>query len=213
MGTSCIYPKFAKTPIKESQLLTGILEKTNQSYAIAKIAGIKLCEALHEDYKLNIICLMPTNVYGENDNFNKINGHVIPAMISKFETVKKNNKKSISLLGSGKPLREFIHAEDLASAIYFMLKIKKTILSKKFKKKLPILNIGTKNEISIKKLAKLIALYIGFKGKIIFDKKSPDGTFRKSLNSNIIKSLGWHPKINLRNGLKKVVMSRITKNS
>ena len=179
MGTSCIYPKFAKTPIKESQLLTGILEKTNQSYAIAKIAGIKLCEALYEDYKLNIICLMPTNVYGENDNFNKINGHVIPAMISKFETVKKKIKINF-LLGSGKPLREFIHAEDLASAIYFMLKNKEnSLISKKFKKKLPIFNIGTKNEISIKKLAKLIALYIGFKGNIIFDKKSPDGLLEK----------------------------------
>ncbi len=208
LGTSCIYPKYAKTPIKESQLLTGTLEKTNQCYAIAKIAGLKLCEALYEDFKLNIICLMPTNVYGENDNFNKVDGHVIPAMISKFEFAKKKNKKSIVLLGSGKPLREFIHADDLASAIYFSLKIKKSLIDKKFENKLPLINIGTKDEISIKKLSKLIATFIGFRGNIIFDKKSPDGTFRKNLDSSIINSLGWFPKINLKNGLKKVIMSR-----
>lgn len=208
LGTSCIYPKYAKTPIKESQLLTGTLEKTNQCYAIAKIAGLKLCEALYEDFKLNIICLMPTNVYGENDNFNKIDGHVIPAMISKFETAKKKNKKSLVLLGSGKPLREFIHADDLASAIYFSLKIKNSLINKKFKNKLPLINIGTKDEISIKKLSELIATNIGFNGKIIFDKKSPDGTYRKNLDSSIINSLGWFPKINLKRGLKEVIMSR-----
>ena len=128
LGTSCIYPKFAKTPIKEESLLTGVLEKTNQCYAIAKIAGIKLCEALHQDYDLDIVCLMPTNVYGENDNFDKINGHVIPAMISKFEFAKKKNLKKVKLLGTGKPMREFIHADDLANAIYTCLKVNKNIL-------------------------------------------------------------------------------------
>ena len=134
LGTSCIYPKFSKTPIKEDSLLTGKLEKTNQCYAIAKIAGIKLCEALFEDHNLDIICLMPTNVYGDKDNFNKINGHVIPAVISKIQEAKKRNKKFVNLLGTGKPLREFIHADDLAESIIKCLKINSTSLRKNFKK-------------------------------------------------------------------------------
>ena len=155
LGTSCIYPKYAKTPIKEESLLTGILEKTNQSYAIAKIAGIKLCEALYEDHNMDIICLMPTNVYGHNDNFDRINGHVIPAMITKIELAKKKNLKKVKLLGTGKPLREFIHADDLAEAIYTCLKLKKDLLKKKFNLKLPILNVGTNHIISIKNLLSL----------------------------------------------------------
>tara|TARA_B100001057_G_scaffold486275_1_gene567194 strand:- start:3570 stop:4517 length:948 start_codon:yes stop_codon:yes gene_type:complete len=208
LGTSCIYPKFAKTPIKEESLLTGVLEKTNQGYAIAKIAGIKLCETLYEDHKLDIICLMPTNVYGQNDNFDIINGHVIPAMISKFELAKKNKNNMVKLLGTGKPLREFIHTDDLATAIYTCLKAKKAILQKKFRSKLPILNVGTNQIISIKNLSKLIAKYSGYKGKIIFDKSFPDGTYKKNLNSNKIKYLGWKPNINFKEGLKKVILNR-----
>lgn len=208
LGTSCIYPKFAKTPIKEESLLTGKLEKTNQCYAIAKISGIKLCETLYEDSNLDIICLMPTNVYGENDKFDKLNGHVIPAMISKFEYAKKNKKKVVKLLGSGKPLREFIHSNDLAEAIYFCLKLKKKLLKKIFKSNLPIINVGTKDEISIKKLSYLIAKYTNYNGKIIFDKTSPDGTFRKNLDSSKIRNLGWKPKINFKIGLKKVIYNR-----
>ncbi|MDC3126003.1 NAD-dependent epimerase/dehydratase family protein, partial [Candidatus Pelagibacter sp.] len=190
LGTSCIYPKLSKIPINENSLLTGKLEKTNQCYAIAKIAGIKLCEALKEDYKLDVICLMPTNVYGHNDNFNKINGHVIPAIISKVEEAIKKKQKKVNLLGTGKPMREFIHAEDLASAIFFSLKIKKSIILKKFGSRLPIINVGTNQEFSIKKLSELISKNFGFKGKIVFDKKSPDGTFRKKLDSSIINRLG-----------------------
>ncbi len=212
LGTSCIYPKFAKTPIKEKSLLTGALEKTNQCYAIAKISGIKLCETLHEDNNLDIICLMPTNVYGHRDNFDRVNGHVIPAMIAKFEHALKMNKKNVKLLGSGKPFREFIHAEDLASAIIFSLKLKKSILVKEFKSKLPILNIGTKDELSIKKLSSLISNYIGYKGKIIFDKISPDGTFRKNLDSSKINYLGWKNKIKFEKGLKEVIQNRKYKN-
>ena len=208
LGTSCIYPKFSKVPIKENSLLTGILEKTNQCYAIAKIAGIKLCEALFEDYKLDIVCLMPTNVYGDNDNFNKVNGHVIPAVISKIEEAKKSNKKKVQLLGTGKPLREFIHVEDLADSIIKCLKLKPSILKKIFKLQLPIINVGTNEEISIKGLSQLIAKFIKFKGKIVFDKKSPDGTYRKGLNSSIIRKLGWYPKIKLKEGLKKVIENR-----
>ena len=209
LGTSCIYPKFAKVPISENSLLTGKLEKTNQCYAIAKIAGIKLCEALYEDCNLDIVCLMPTNVYGINDNFSKVNGHVIPAMISKIEEATKNNKKKVSLLGTGKPLREFIHADDLASSIVKSLEIKSKTLKIKFKSKLPIMNVGTNEEISIKYLSKLIANLIQFKGQIIFDLKSPDVTYRKGLNSKKIRDIGWLPKIKLKDGLKQVIKNKL----
>ena len=209
LGTSCIYPKFSKTPIKEESLLTGSLEKTNQCYAIAKIAGIKFCETLYEDHNLNIVCLMPTNVYGENDKFDAVDGHVIPAMIKKIEKAKKKGSKFVKLLGTGKPLREFIHSNDLASAIFLSLQVEKKILKKKFKNKLPILNVGTNDQISIKKLSVLIAKYINFKGKIIFDRNSPDGTYKKNLDSSKINKLGWSPKINFYKGLKQVIQSRI----
>ena len=208
LGTSCIYPKFSKVPIKEESLLTGILEKTNQCYAIAKIAGIKLCEALFEDYNLDIVCLMPTNVYGDNDNFNKVTGHVIPAIISKIEEAKKSNKKIVKLLGSGKPLREFIHTDDLAESIFKCLFVSKKVLKKKYKHKLPVINVGTNEEISIKNLSNLIAKFARYKGKIEFDHKSPDGTYRKGLNSSKIRDLGWYPRIKLEDGLKKVIEKR-----
>tara|TARA_Y100000992_G_scaffold267779_1_gene206532 strand:- start:1821 stop:2786 length:966 start_codon:yes stop_codon:yes gene_type:complete len=208
LGTSCIYPKHAKTPIGEESLLTGVLEKTNQSYAIAKIAGIKLCESLYEDYKLDIVCLMPTNVYGENDNFDKINGHVIPAIITKILLAKNKKLKKVKLLGSGKPLREFIHSNDLASAILKCLEINQKYYKKIFKKKLPIMNVGTRDIISIKNLSKLIAKFFNYKGKIIFDKTSPDGTFKKDLDSSKIYKLGWSPKINFKDGLMQVIKNR-----
>ena len=174
LGTSCIYPKFAKNPISESSLLTGELEKTNQCYAIAKISGIKLSEALFQDYKLNIICLMPTNVYGNNDNFDKINGHVIPAMVYKFIEAKKKSKK----------------------------------MNKIFRGKLPILNVGTGENIKIVNLAKIISKFLNYRGIIRFDKRFPDGTYKKNLNSTIIKKLGWRPRISLKNGLKEVILKQ-----
>ena len=209
LGTSCIYPKYAKTPIKEDSLLTGKLEKTNQCYAIAKIAGIKLSEALYEDYKLDIICLMPTNVYGLNDNFDKINGHVIPAMITKFVEAKKKQLKQIKLFGTGKPLREFIHSDDLAEAIIKCLNVSSHKVQNKFKSKFPLINVGTGESISILSLAKLIAKYVNFKGKILFDKNFPDGTLKKDLNSSNIYNLGWRPKIKLKDGLKEVINLRL----
>ena len=208
LGTSCIYPKFAKNPISESSLLTGELEKTNQCYAIAKIAGIKLSEALFEDYKLNIICIMPTNVYGNNDNFDKINGHVIPAMVSKFIEAKKKSKKIVNLLGTGKPIREFIHSDDLAEAILKCLNVSSKKIEKIFKGKLPILNIGTGENIKIINLAKMISKFSNYDGIIKFDKRFPDGTYKKNLNSKIIKKLGWKPRINLENGLKEVILKQ-----
>ena len=212
LGTSCIYPKFSKIPIKEESLLTGTLEKTNQCYAIAKIAGIKLCEALYEDHNLDVICLMPTNVYGEKDHFNKINAHVIPAMITKIEEAKKKKFKKVKLLGTGKPMREFIHSDDLASAIFLCLKIKKNILKKKFKSNLPVLNVGTNDEISIKNLSKIIAKFIDYKGKIIFDRNYPDGTLRKKLDSKKIYNLGWRPTIKFSEGLQKLIIFRKNSN-
>ena len=208
LGTSCIYPKFAKNPISESSLLTGELEKTNQCYAIAKIAGIKLSEALFEDYKLNIICIMPTNVYGNNDNFDKINGHVIPAMVSKFIDAKKKSKKIVNLLGTGKPIREFIHSDDLAEAILKCLNVSSKKIYKIFKGRLPILNIGTGENIKIINLAKMISKFSNYGGIIKFDKRFPDGTYKKNLNSKIIKKLGWKPRINLKNGLKEVILKQ-----
>ena len=209
LGTSCIYPKFSKTPIKEDSLLQGSLEKTNQCYAIAKISGIKLCETLYEDHNLDIICLMPTNVYGMRDNFDKINGHVIPAMISKFIDAKLKNSKMVKLLGTGKPIREFIHSHDLSEAILTCLKLSKSRAKLIFNSKLPIINVGTGENISISKLAKIISKNLAYKGEIIFDQKSPDGTYRKDLNSSLIKSLGWYPKIKLIDGLKKVILQRM----
>ena len=208
LGTSCIYPKFSQVPIKEESLLSGKLEKTNQCYAIAKIAGIKLSEALYNDFKIDIVCLMPTNVYGFNDNFDKFNGHVIPAMISKFLDVKKKKLKRITLLGSGRPIREFIHSDDLAAAIINCLKVPKSKFKKKFKNEIPIINVGTGESISILNLAKLIAKLVDFKGKIIFDKNFPDGTFRKDLDSKKINDLGWKPKIKLADGLKQIIKHR-----
>ena len=208
LGTSCIYPKFSKVPIKEDSLLTGNLEKTNQCYAIAKIAGIKLSEALYEDHNLDIICLMPTNVYGIRDTFHKEKGHVIPAIITKIEEAIRYKKKSIKLFGTGKPLREFVHADDLANAIFKSLIVSKKNLKKQFRNKLPMINVGTNEEISIKKLSVLISSIYRFKGKIIFDSNYPDGTFRKKLDSNKIKKLGWTPKITLKAGLNSLIKLR-----
>ena len=207
LGTSCIYPKFAKNPITEESLLTGELEKTNQCYAIAKISGIKLSEALFNDYKLNIICLMPTNVYGLNDNFDMTNGHVIPAMISKFIEAKKKKKKEIKLLGTGKPVREFIHSSDLAQAIFACLKSPQKRIKKLFKNKLPIINVGSGESLTIMKLSRIIAKELEYNGNIVFDKSFPDGTYKKNLNSEKILKLGWKPKIKLSTGVSEVIKS------
>ena len=202
LGSSCIYPKQTKTPIKEEQLLTGKLEKTNEAYALAKISGIKLSEFLFFQKKLDVVCIMPTNLYGINDNFDKYSSHVIPGMIAKFLFSKKNNKKSVELWGSGKPLREFMFNDDLSEAIHLILKSSKKKILKITKNDFPILNIGTGKNISIKNLAKLIKKIVNFKGKIKFNRSYPDGTLKKNLNSDRIKLLGWSPKIKLEDGIK-----------
>ena len=207
LGSSCIYPKKSKTPIKESYLMSGKLEKTNESYALSKIMGIKLSEILYEKYKKDIICLMPTNLYGKNDNFDIASSHVIPGLISKFLNAKKK-KLDVEVWGSGKPIREFLHVDDLANAILTVLKTDKKKINKIFKGKLPIINIGSGESITIKKLTLLIKKIINYKGKIFFNKNYPDGTINKNLDSTIIKKLKWKAKIKLAEGLHRIIISR-----
>ena len=211
LGSSCIYPKESKTPILENQLLSGKLEKTNEAYALAKISGIKLSEFLFSQKKLDVICLMPTNLYGINDNFDKFSSHVIPGMISKFMSSKKNKKNSVELLGSGKPLREFLFNDDLSEAILLVLKKSKRKILNISNNSFPIFNVGTGKNISIRNLAILIKKITNFNGQIKFNKNYPDGTKRKNLNSNKIRKLGWKHKIRLEDGIK-IILSKKFKN-
>ncbi len=206
LGSSCIYPKFAQQPINEESLLDGKLEKTNQFYAIAKIAGIKLCEALTIQKGFNAISLMPTNLYGPGDNYNPMNSHVLPSLIKKFSEAKKNNSKNVICWGSGKPLREFLYVEDLADACLFIIeKWDSSLLSRMRDKNgnpLYWLNVGSNSEISIKNLAEMISELVGFEGKVIWDKSKPDGTPRKKLDISRLETLGWTAKTNLKEGIK-----------
>ena len=207
LGSSCIYPKKSKTPIKESYLMSGKLEKTNESYALAKIMGIRLSEILYEKYKKDIICLMPTNLYGKNDNFDISSSHVIPGLISKFLNAKKK-KLNVEVWGSGRPSREFLHVDDLANAIFTILKVDKKKINKIFKGKLPIINIGSGDSITIKRLTLLIKKITNYKGKILFNKNYPDGTMNKDLDSTLIKKLKWKAKIKLAVGLREIITYR-----
>ncbi len=207
LGSSCIYPKKSKTPIKESYLMSGKLEKTNESYALSKIMGIKLSEILYEKYKKDIICLMPTNLYGKNDNFDVTSSHVIPGLISKFLNAKKK-KLDVEVWGSGRPIREFLHVDDLANAIFIVLKTDKKKINKMFKGKLPIINIGSGESITIKKLTLLIKKITNYKQKVFFNKNYPDGTMNKNLDSTMIKKLKWKAKIKLAVGLHEIIVSR-----
>ncbi len=193
LGSSCIYPKLAPQPIKEEYLLTSPLEKTNEAYAIAKIAGLKLAEFYNQQYGTKYISVMPTNLYGPNDNFSLEDSHVLPAMIRKFHEAKKNKSRAVTLWGTGKVKREFLHVDDLAKAIVFLMN--------KYDGQ-EILNIGSGQDQTIKQLAETIKRVVGFKGKIIWDTTKPDGTPRKLLNVNRIKKLGWKPSIGLDRGLK-----------
>ena len=192
LGSSCIYPKLAPQPIKEDYLLTDSLEPTNEWYAIAKISGVKLCQAIRKQYNKDFVSLMPTNLYGAYDNFDLKTSHVIPAMIRKFYEAKKNRQSTVTLWGSGKPMREFLHVDDLASAVVFALKNELTE---------HIYNVGTGLEITIKELAEMIQSKIGYNGEIIWDYSKPDGVPRKLLDSSKIMKLGWRPKINLKTGI------------
>jgi GDP-L-fucose synthase len=208
LGSSCIYPKHSKIPIKEDYIMTGKLEKTNEAYAMSKLYGIKLSSILHEEFNQDIICLMPTNLYGIKDNFDIKSSHVIPGLITKFLNAKKN-KTNIKVWGSGKAIREFMYVDDLADAIFKTLITSKLRLTKIFEERLPIINVGTGEYVSILQLAKKIKKILKFNGKILFDKNFPDGTKIKNLDSSKIRKLKWKPKIKLDTGLKKVINSRI----
>lgn len=192
MGSSCIYPKFAAQPIDEHALLTGPLEPTNEAYAIAKIAALKLAEAYARQHGLSSLLVMPTNLYGQNDNFDPQASHVIPAMLRKMHEAKSSGAETVSVWGTGNPLREFLHVDDLADACCFLMKSEAN---------LPLTNVGSGDEISIRDLAYLVADIVGYRGKILFDTSKPDGAPRKLLNCSRLASLGWKPKVNLRSGI------------
>jgi GDP-L-fucose synthase len=193
LGSSCIYPKFADQPIIEESLLTGALEKTNQWYAVAKISGVKLIEAIREQFGYNYVSLMPTNLYGPNDNYDLKTSHVLPALLRKFHEAKINNE-DVELWGTGNPLRDFLHVDDLADAVVFIMENQKNEF---------LYNIGSGEEISINNLANLIKEKISFKGKIKYNSAFPDGTPRKILDSSKVNKLGWKPKISLDLGVEK----------
>ena len=192
LGSSCIYPKYAKQPIQESELLNGYLEPTNEPYAIAKIAGLKLVEAYRKQFGRNWISAMPTNLYGPRDNFDQNSAHVLPALLQKFHTAKEDNIDSVTIWGDGTPLREFLHVDDLSDACFEILS--------KFNGDSPI-NIGSGEEVSIFELSKMISEIVGYRGQITFDLSKPNGTPRKLLDSRLIHDLGWKPKIALRAGI------------
>lgn len=193
LGSSCIYPKLAPQPLKEDYLLTGLLEPTNEPYAIAKIAGIKMCDAYRAQYGCNFIAVMPTNLYGLNDNYHPQNSHVLPALIRRFHEAKKDNKPSVTIWGTGTPKREFLFADDLAEACFYLMQ--------NYNQE-GLINIGTGEDISIKDLAFMIKRVIGFEGEILFDTSKPDGTPRKLMDVSKLHKQGWKHKVELEEGIK-----------
>jgi GDP-L-fucose synthase len=205
LGSSCVYPKKPKIPIKEEYLLTSELENTNEMYAIAKIAGLKLCKAYNSQFKTDFRAVMPTNLYGQNDNYDSLNSHVLAALIKKIVLAKKQNKKSYIVWGTGKPKREFLHVDDLADATVKIMNLSKSKYNKVAGEKFPFINVGSGSDVSIKDLAKLISKIVGYKGKMIFDKSKPDGTFRKLMDNTKLRKINWKPKISLNFGIKKTI--------
>lgn len=193
LGSSCIYPRLCLQPMKEEYLLTGPLEPTNEWYAVAKIAGIKMCQAYHKQYGFDAISLMPTNLYGPGDNFDLETSHVLPALIRKFHEAKEGNATEVQVWGSGQPKREFLHVDDLADACFFLMKSYNDSQQ---------INVGTGHEISIGNLAMLVADAVGFRGKVVFNPEMPDGTPRKLLDCNKLNDLGWQAQISLRQGIR-----------
>lgn len=203
LGSSCIYPKLAEQPMSESALLTGALEPTNEPYAIAKIAGIKLCESYNRQYGRNYRSVMPTNLYGENDNFHLENSHVIPALLRRFHEAKLNDASEIEVWGSGKPMREFLHVDDMAAASVFVANVSQEDYAACTQPMLSHINVGTGVDCTIKELAHTIADVVGYQGGITFDATKPDGAPRKLLNVEMLKKLGWHYQIELKEGLQR----------
>lgn len=192
LGSSCIYPKLAPQPIKEDYLLTGPLEPTNEWYAIAKIAGVKMCQALRREYGFNAISLMPTNLYGPGDNFDLQNSHVLPALIRRFHEAKARGDENVTVWGTGTPRREFLHVDDLADAILYLLQSYDAE---------PIVNIGWGEDVTIRELAEMVMAVVGYRGELSFDPTKPDGTPRKLLDTRRLTDLGWQPRIKLRDGI------------
>lgn len=201
LGSSCIYPKMAPQPLKEEYMLTGPLEETNEPYAIAKIAGIKMCDAYRSQYGCNYISVMPTNLYGPNDNYDLQKSHVLPALLRKFHEAKLNGDPVVAVWGSGKPLREFLHADDLAEACYFLMQ---------HYNEPGLVNIGVGEDISIADLAALIKKITGFEGEIVWDSSKPDGTPRKLMDVTKLHNLGWKAKIGLEEGIRRVYEEKFT---
>ena len=200
LGSSCIYPKLAPQPLKEEYLLTDLLESTNEPYAIAKIAGIKLCDAYRSQYGCNFISAMPTNLYGPNDNYDLKNSHVLPALIRKFIEARENNRSNVEIWGTGAPMREFMHVDDLAEACYFLMENYNEP---------GFINVGTGSDVTIKDLAYTIKKLINYKGEVAFDTTKPDGTPRKLMDVSRIESRGWKHKISLEEGLKRTISEYI----
>ena len=201
LGSSCIYPKYAKQPMKEDVLLTGSLEQTNEPYAIAKIAGIKLCESYNRQYGRDYRSVMPTNLYGPGDNYHQENSHVVPGLIRRFHEAKVNNQETVIVWGTGKPRREFLYVDDMAEACIFIHELDKGKFENNLKKMQSHVNIGTGIDLTIRDLALTIKQVVGYKGRIIFDVTKPDGTPRKLLNIDLIKKLGWKAQTKLIDGL------------
>jgi GDP-L-fucose synthase len=196
LGSSCIYPKMAPQPLKEEYLLSGYLEPTNQSYAIAKIAGIEMCDSYRFQYGCNFISAMPTNLYGTNDNYHPENSHVLPALIRRIVLAKNNNEPTVTIWGTGTPRREFLHVDDLADACYFLLQ--------NYNEQ-GLVNIGCGTDISIKELAELVVAEVGYGGRLVFDTTKPDGSPRKLMDTSKINNLGWNAVINLKKGISKTI--------
>ncbi|HAS6064093.1 TPA: NAD-dependent epimerase/dehydratase family protein [Vibrio vulnificus] len=201
LGSSCIYPKFAQQPMREDSLLTGTLEETNEPYAIAKIAGIKMCESYNRQYGRNYRSVMPTNLYGENDNFHPQNSHVIPALLRRFHEAKLNGDSEVIAWGSGKPMREFLHVDDMAAASIYVMNLAQGIYQENTQEMLSHINVGTGVDCTIRELVETVAKVVGFEGEIEFDATKPDGTPRKLMDVSRLKNLGWEAKTSLEDGL------------
>lgn len=201
LGSSCIYPKLAEQPMMESALLTGTLEPTNEPYAIAKIAGIKLCESYNRQHGVDYRSVMPTNLYGENDNFHPQNSHVIPAMMRRFHEAKLNDDAEVSVWGTGKPMREFLHVDDMAAASVFVMELDAKSYQDNVEPMLSHINVGTGVDCTIAELALTMAEVVGFKGEVTFDTSKPDGAPRKLMNVSRLESMGWKASISLKEGL------------
>lgn len=201
LGSSCIYPKFAKQPMNESALLTGILEPTNEPYAIAKIAGIKLCESYNRQYGRDYRSVMPTNLYGINDNFHPENSHVIPALMRRFHEAKESGAPEVIVWGTGTPMREFLYVDDMAAASVHVMELDEAIYQQNTQPMLSHINVGTGVDCSIREMAETMASVVGYQGKIVFDVTKPDGTPRKLMDVTRLKNLGWQYRYNLHEGL------------